>query len=563
MEFLLLLLGINIFFFTTPFLLNFKEHSNPFFFTIRNFFSIKHFIYSRKYSDPFRINLEYTALVLIGAIFDIQHIAYQVVLCIIATLTFSMIVYNAIMVYVFGRNPIFRSDIEFAKTGLMLIHKYRFFALAGFILFIILITFLFFGYGNLILNYSIPLYLSIPLLCIFLFLGLYSYQRFPFFTFHYRVIYSSFVHAFRSYQNGNIFNFLFKHNKEYYSKLNIYRNLNFKEKPNVIILCIESYGSIVFKEKFEGVAQRLASRSKQLENKNFKSATCISSPPLFATGSWLSYSSFLYGIKIFNSTQYSILFKSLSQFRVYQSILGVLKKNQYDNYLLAPLKFSYKHLIDWTLTKNLFTYDYIHDSDAIDYDAQSIRYIKFGSSPPDQYSLAKSRRLSQENNTAPYSKFFITLNSHYPYASPLNIADDWKSLNHPESKFKTTEDLNIPMLKKYEHCIEYQIDFVFDHILNHANPSDIFILFGDHQPPLITQQKHGKGTPVHVISQNETFIEEFKNHGFNLGLLPKDYTKTTIKHEGFFSLFMKAFNKAFGENPEIDLPYKPEGVVIK
>jgi hypothetical protein len=53
--------------------------------------------------------------------------------------------------------------------------------------------------------------------------------------------------------------------------------------------------------------------------------------------------------------------------------------------------------------------------------------------------------------------------------------------------------------------------------------------------------------------------EELCKHGFIPGLDLSGYKGSGIKHAGFLSIFMRAVNRAFGENPELDIKVKSDG----
>ena len=165
-----------------------------------------------------------------------------------------------------------------------------------------------------------------------------------------------------------------------------------------------------------------------------------------------------------------------------------------------------------------------------------------------------------QDNEAPQSLFFWTLNSHTPYDSPTKVVQNWEELEDPNLDLEETHHQNINREEKYFQSAKYQLEFISDFIEKHDNDNALYILFGDHQPPFITKEKHGLETPIHVIAKNEDFIKTFYTHGFSKGISPQLSDIAVLKHEGFYSLFMKALNKNYGTHPDIELPYLPNGV---
>jgi hypothetical protein len=89
--------------------------------------------------------------------------------------------------------------------------------------------------------------------------------------------------------------------------------------------------------------------------------------------------------------------------------------------------------------------------------------------------------------------------------------------------------------------------------------NDIFILVGDHQPPVLTRHKDGFETPIHIFCKDSTFVRGFNAYGFNPGLQISPAHKS-ITHEGIYSMFMREFLRNYGTDT-IHLPkYMPNGL---
>ena len=160
----------------------------------------------------------------------------------------------------------------------------------------------------------------------------------------------------------------------------------------------------------------------------------------------------------------------------------------------------------------------------------------------------------------PFTLFFITQNSHNPFLCPDEIVTDWSSLN--DSTVNQAQDSRIfekPVLANYQKAIQYQMEMVTDFILKEGKAEDIFIVVGDHQPPLFPNPGAGFETPLHIVSKDSIFLQGFSEQGFDADLIIKDLS-SSIKHEGFYSLLMHHLAKNYGiENQTIPM-YLPDGI---
>ncbi len=89
----------------------------------------------------------------------------------------------------------------------------------------------------------------------------------------------------------------------------------------------------------------------------------------------------------------------------------------------------------------------------------------------------------------------------------------------------------------------------------------IFILIGDHQPPVITGANDGFDTPVHIISRNKDFTGAFMQFGFREGM-KADEKAIPIRHEGIYSMFMREFVRFYGTDHSPLPEYRPYGIKV-
>ncbi len=191
----------------------------------------------------------------------------------------------------------------------------------------------------------------------------------------------------------------------------------------------------------------------------------------------------------------------------------------------------------------------------------------FGPSPPDQYSLHFAADYIRQQEQAPFTLFYITQNSHSPFESPKEVAEDWKTLSSTteSEQVQRSKFFEKPKKEDYLEAMKYQLDFLFDFVQKQGNENDLFIIIGDHQPPVLTPRENLQETPVHIIANQKhaAFVNDFQTYGFTKGLMP-DTSNASLKHEGFYSLWMRNLLKHFSKIKEEQLPeYHRDGLTFK
>jgi hypothetical protein len=321
----------------------------------------------------------------------------------------------------------------------------------------------------------------------------------------------------------------------------------------MVIISVESLGSIAYKDQeiYNSIKNVLTGYQKKFEDSGIHIASSFSTSPQFAGGSWLCFGSLIYGYKMENDVQYNSLFKNQSNFKGYESMIHYFKNQGYSASMIATLGGYDEFDVDWEKVKNAYPMDSFVKWGDIEYSGKLLN----STCAPDQYSLWKGMEIIESKNPHPRISLFSTLNSHCNWHSPLAIENDYQLISSNTS-FETTSNTNKPRKENYISAIAYQLEMVFDYV--YKNPDKVYIIFGDHQPPFITPDSFGFETPLYVLSTNKSLIDRFKQEGFNDDLT---HIKNHIKHEGFYSLFMKAFLPVCSNGGEA-LPILPNGIIF-
>jgi len=348
---------------------------------------------------------------------------------------------------------------------------------------------------------------------------------------------------------------------KYFKSFNYFEGLSLKEKPNVNIFCVESYGSLVFLEsKYSKLKKYIKTYESKLSEMGYYYATALSTPPLFAGGSWKSYTSFNYGTKVQDDTQFTLMFKKSEGFSHYHSIFHILREQGYSNILLSGLGKDIDKKFDWDFLKENFQCEHLYQWKDLEYQGKETKFFNVRECPPDQYTLGKGLAIVDQNHgEGPHSLFYISLNSHYPYRSPVERLESWEKMN-TQLDFKVN-DGESDIYERYESAIKYQIDTFFSTIIERAEQEELFLVFGDHQPPFVAKKTMGLETPVHIFSKKKAFIQPFLDQGFKEGLLPNENKDDVFKHEAMLSLIMMGLDRAYASD-ERKIEYRPDGAIF-
>lgn len=344
------------------------------------------------------------------------------------------------------------------------------------------------------------------------------------------------------------------------SRMN-YQHLGLKSKPDIYLLFVESYGKLLYESpELRGPYFRwMDSCASVLLQNGMNVATGLSTSPVSGGQSWVSYTTVMFGYKIRNQGTFNSLLKNPAMAH-YDNLFRVLRQNGYRTYRLNAMPQASNLEVPWETYSRFYSIDkWINFSDL----KYSGRLYGFGPSPPDQYSLNFAGRYIDKNSPGPHALFFITQTTHNPFYCPDSLARDWQNLNsEPDSvSFHASVFLKKPRISDYAKAVHYDLSALVQFIIQVPDSNTIFILIGDHQPPVITSAKNGFETPVHIISRNKEFTKAFMQFGFREGM-KADEKAIPIRHEGIYSMFMREFVRFYGTDHSQLPEYRPYGIKV-
>lgn len=340
------------------------------------------------------------------------------------------------------------------------------------------------------------------------------------------------------------------------------KDINFElidNPPNIHFIFIESYGAFVYQsEKLKKEAyQTLRDFQEKIKLQGYHTLSNFSESTTAGGQSWLTYTSVLFGFRIDNNTLFENLLND-SQFRESNGIMQLFKKIGYTNYNLNPINPINGITVPYDAMRKLYCIDRWILNEDIKYTGDK---YGFGAAAPDQFSMNYTMDLIKKEKNQPYTFFYLTQSSHSPFPK-IKLVEDWKTLNQGDGRIHSHQGfLKYPTIEDYDQAIKYQIENLQKFISENENKDDLFVIMGDHQPPILSSpDEYGFETPVHIVSRNTGFLESFKEYGFELNL---EDCKTPTKHEAMFSVFLRSFIKSYGK-PNAPLPdYEPDGVLLK
>ena len=517
---------------------------------------VKYFLFKRFTNDFIRLSPEIALVFLILIFFKVSVGISQFILSVFTTILFLYHLYILSIIKIYKRRPCVFSDFKLIQTGMMFFKIKIPVLIIGLLFILSLLLGLSFGLSYFIFKSMIqienPIFIFL-ILSLITFISIASLKNFQYDKYHSVVFFSSLVH-FKC--NFNKSKKLIERISQidYKNVIEVYSDIKLKIKPNIFLIFIESYGEIVLSHSKFGheILSLLKKNETILDQNNWHTASTLSYSPISSGASWLAHASVLYGRKINNDTLYNQLFSHSKYTSNFKSLTSVLNANNYETVLTNSISHDTDE-INWNKINNCYRTENIFLFDDLNYKGKTLSFLN-RQPIPDEWSLNISYEKLKERQ--PFFLQLNTTNSHSNFHSPVKPGDHWK--DYQENNFETTEVSKKNLELNYFKAIKYQLKYINKFITNQNPKNSIFILIGDHQPPLITPDDSERLAPIHIISKDKNFIDEFRNFEYNPGMIPEK--KTTQKYESFLSKFLFSLNKIYGYDKTLNLPINDEGL---
>jgi hypothetical protein len=350
-----------------------------------------------------------------------------------------------------------------------------------------------------------------------------------------------------------------------------YPQLTLRRKPNVYLLFTESYGRCMAVKPWgrDRYPQDMARLADTLRAGGWHSASVYSLAPVLGGRSWLSFTTVMSGVSLYDQLQFNTL---TGQYPDYPHMIRYFASQGYQTYRLKTFaKQEGSTDAAYALQERFYGFDRWIKHHEIPY--RGFKY-DFNGGIPDQYALDWFQE-TVADTTVPRFLFFISMASHWPWFPPPVLGDGWEHLDTvqadpyripvPDTLLSEYDQYMLRLEEKigprYYRTIIYDLEVFTRFILEHGRPDDIFLIIGDHQPPMVTAYGiDGLESPIHVISRDPALVSGFGEAGFRPGMEADTTLPAPMTHAGVYSLLMRQMLKQYGTDPSRLPAYLPEGL---
>ena len=333
------------------------------------------------------------------------------------------------------------------------------------------------------------------------------------------------------------------------------------ETPNIYLLFFESYGSVLYDRElfYDDYAALANGFQADLTNAGWHAVSAFSESPTSGGGSWMSYTSTLFGVNVSEQSEYLAL-RDEYQNIPYPNMGRYFHTQGYEFVWVVPIDRELPERYQ-AADRAFYGADRWVTFNTLNYEGP---LYGWGPSPPDQYTLGFISELVHDTQQ-PTFVFYLNQDSHYPWIPLPPRVDDWHTLatsDAADERLSIEENRKVSIFQARENylaALAHSFENLDDFITNLDDPNAIIILIGDHQPPTVSQDDASFATMLHIISRDTDFLANFKQFGFEDGLLLNN-TETNLIHAGIYSLFIHNFLARYGSKTDDLPPYLAQGL---
>lgn len=332
------------------------------------------------------------------------------------------------------------------------------------------------------------------------------------------------------------------------------------QKPPVLLIFVESYGSAVYRRGFyERYQQIMTDFQQEILEQGWSVVSGLSESPTWGGGSWMAYGSAVLGLQVENENDYATL-RGLYEETPYPTLPRWFNTQGYQTRWYVTIARERAAAYDRADERFYGAQIWVRFGD-LDYNGP---LYGWGPSPPDQFTLGQ---IAADVRAAarPTFTFYLTQNSHYPWKPLPPLVADWHTLANLDQPGGKEESADyIQARQAYLDALEYTFTVLADFLAD-LPPDAIVILIGDHQPPTVTSRRDGYTTPIHVISRDPAFTHLWvETAGFTSGLfLHGDRFTANLKHAGLYSLLTHTLSARYGKEPQAAPTFLPDGLQLQ
>ena len=325
-------------------------------------------------------------------------------------------------------------------------------------------------------------------------------------------------------------------------------------RPDIFLFEVESYGAVLWADDDYVVARQGLMRQvrSELDELRLSMFTRFATSPVYGGGSWMSTASTLSGMKIETHSTYSAWKQIASG---YPHLISYLNRHGYYTLAVQPASL-------WT--DGLYDYDDVIVRNDFSYDGP---YYGFGH-VPDQWALEYAFTNHWSRNQRPRLFHFSAVSTHFAWESPPRITEDVAELEESQPSFLETQPdyvelaLTVPQGRKrnYFVTVAYEWELLLEAFRHRVEPGFIAVIFGDHQPPFITNGQGDHDVAIHVVTDIPALPGPLAAAGFTAGgektWAPS--ASTEFRMEAVYSFLVSLLSTEDGDA----LEYSPTGFAL-
>ena len=351
--------------------------------------------------------------------------------------------------------------------------------------------------------------------------------------------------------------------------------LPLRRPADVHVFVVESYGRVLadHPDLTEGYRARLERMDAALTDGGWSQVSATDVAPVSGGRSWLADASLLLGMHIQYESLYQHVIEEADRL---PSLVSWFKERGYHTILIAPKD----RARPGVRLNNHFGYETTVFFADLDYRGPEYGWGWI----PDEYSLLYADERWLAPSERPVFSFFHMVSSHAPWEVVPPRADDWRAFEPvsaaPQEDLAAADEIQ-KRLKRYHRgdldtrymgeldplaaeayaaTVDYDLALITDYILRRGDPDDLYIVMGDHQPPVLDVWNESFEVPIHVITRDTALLEGLSAYGFEAGLWPVTDAEP-LRHEGLLSLLVRELARAWSDLDDEELPpWSPEGV---
>ena len=325
-------------------------------------------------------------------------------------------------------------------------------------------------------------------------------------------------------------------------------------RPDIFLFGVESYGATLWADDDYRVARQGLMRRVQseLDELRFPMFTRFATAPVHGGGSWMSTASALSGIRIGSHSMYWA-WKRMA--RRYPHLISYLQRHGYYTLAVQP---------GATWAEDLYGYDDVIIRQDLSYDG----FLYGFGHVPDQWALDYAFTNHWSRNPHPRLFHFTAVSTHFAWESPPRITEDVAELEAPQPSFLETRPdyvelaLTVPQGWKRDYfvTVAYEWELLLEAFRHRIEPGFIALIFGDHQPPFITDGQGDSDVALHVVTDIPALPEPLAAAGFAVGgeVAWEPTASAAFRMEAIYPFLVSLLSAEVGD----PLDYSPTGIAL-